>query len=71
MTYTLLALFLLTGDTYVERDGLSLQSCAGHAAMARQEFLAVLPKLNKKIGEVRWHCVPEKTLTKRLTEQRR
>lgn len=70
MTYTLLALFMLTGDAYVERQGLSLQGCAGHAAMARQEFLAVLPKLNKRVGEVRWQCVPERSLRRVERDER-
>lgn len=69
MTYTLVALFLLTGGIYIERDGLSLQSCAGHAAMARQQYLAVLPQLNEKIGEVRWQCLPERSLARRATDQ--
>ncbi len=41
MTYTLLAIFLSSGNVYVERTGLSLQSCAGRAAMARQEADAI------------------------------
>jgi hypothetical protein len=59
MAYSLIAFFLLTGDSYVEQQGLSLQSCAGQAAMARQAYLAVLPKLNSRIGEVRFLCVAE------------
>ena len=69
MSYTLVALFLLTGDVYVERSGLTLQGCAGHAAMVRQEMLAVLPKLNKRIGEVQYRCVPERLLVRRTTDQ--
>lgn len=59
MTYTLIALFLLTGDAYIERGGLTLQACAGHAALARQQYLAVLPKLTPLIGEVQYLCVEE------------
>lgn len=60
MTYTLVAFFLLTGDAYIEREGLSLQSCAGQAAMSRQQFMNALPKLNGRIGEVRYLCVPDR-----------
>lgn len=59
MTYALLALFVLTGETFVERQGLTLEGCAGQAALARQQYLAVLPKLDPRIGEVRFLCVPE------------
>ena len=69
MSYTLIAIFMLSGDFYVERTGLTLQGCAGHAAMIRQEMLAVLPKLNKRIGEVQYRCVPERTLVRRATDQ--
>lgn len=68
MTYSLVALFLLTSDTYVERENLSLQSCAGHAAMARSQMLVVLPQLNKRIGEVRYLCVPERSLARTATD---
>jgi uncharacterized membrane protein len=54
-TYTLLAVFLLTGDAYPERTNLSLQQCAGHAAMARP----LAAELYQYIGEVRYLCVPE------------
>ena len=60
MTYTLIAFFLMTGSAYVEQQGLTLQACAGQAAMARTEYLSVLPKLNKKIGEVRFLCVSDR-----------
>lgn len=56
ITYTLLAVFLATGDSYPERTGLSLQQCAGHAAMTRQ----MTQELYQFIGEVRYLCIPEK-----------
>jgi hypothetical protein len=56
MTYTLVALFLSTGAAYVERTGLTLEKCAGLAAMVRQQ---ILPDLEQKIGRVQMHCVPE------------
>ena len=55
VTYTLLALFVLTGDMYPERTGLSLMQCAGHAAMTRQ----MTQELYGAVGEVRYICVPE------------
>jgi len=57
MTYTLVAIFMATDATYVEREGLSLQACAGRAAMARMEYLR--DGLDKLVGEVRWYCIPE------------
>lgn len=65
MTYTLLAVFLLTGDTYPERTNLSLQQCAGHAAMTRTQTV----ELYQYVGEVRYLCVPEKSLARSTTEQ--
>ena len=59
MKYTLLAYFLLTGDAWIEREGLSLQSCAGHAALARTALMADLPKLNPVLGDVRFVCLPD------------
>lgn len=56
ITYTLFAVFLATGDAYPERTGLSLQQCAGHAAMTRQQTA----ELYQFIGEVRYLCIPEK-----------
>lgn len=61
-TFSLIVVFTLTGMTYVEREGLTLQGCAGRAAMARQEMLSVLPKLNSRIGEVRYLCIPERVV---------
>jgi hypothetical protein len=55
MTFTLLAVFLALGQSYPERTGLSLQQCAGHAAMARTQAR----ELYTFIGEVRYLCVPE------------
>lgn len=60
MSYTLIALFLLSGESYVERSGLSLQGCAGHAAMARQQMLEA--DLILRVGEVQFYCVPERTV---------
>jgi hypothetical protein len=60
MSYTLIALFLLSGESYVERRGLSLQGCAGHAAMARQQLLEA--DLVLRVGEVQFYCVPERTV---------
>lgn len=59
ITYTLVALFVSSGQVYVEDRHLSLQACAGRAAMARQQYLSVLPLLDEKIGPVEWRCVPE------------
>lgn len=69
MTYTLVAYFLLTGGVYVERDALNLQACAGQAAIIRQQFLGSLPKLNRRIGEVRYLCIPERSIARRATDQ--
>lgn len=66
MTYSLIAIFLATGDVYVERRGLSLQSCAGRAAMARQESEG----LQSRIGDIQYRCAPERSLARRVTEQR-
>jgi hypothetical protein len=59
MTYALVAMFLATGHGYVEQPHLTLQACAGRAALARQEMLDVQEKLEKLIGEVRYLCLPE------------
>jgi hypothetical protein len=55
ITYTLVALFVATGESYVERTGLSLQQCAGHAAMTRNET----QHLYQYVGEIRYLCLPE------------
>jgi hypothetical protein len=48
-------LFIATGAVHTERTGLTLQACAGQAAMAR---MAVdIPKLKSRIGEVRFLCI--------------
>lgn len=60
MKYALVALFLSTGESYVERDNLSLQQCAGWAAMTRQETA----DLYQYIGEVRYLCVPKDNPTR-------
>jgi hypothetical protein len=66
MTYTLIAIFLATGQTYIERPGLSLHTCAARAAMARQEASEVF----QFVGEVKYHCVPERSLARSETEMR-
>lgn len=63
MTYALVAFFVASGTYYIEQRGLNLQACAGQAALSRMEYLAVLPKLDEKIGEVQWRCVPERLMT--------
>ena len=55
MRYSLVAFFLTTSDFYVERTDLSLQQCAGHAAMIRAQTV----ELYQYIGEVRYLCIPE------------
>lgn len=55
MTYVLVAVFVLTGQAYVERRGLSLQECAGRAAMLRQETEHIF----EHVGDFRYLCVPE------------
>lgn len=64
MTYSLVAIFFFSGDVYVERTGLSLQACAGRAAMARQEAEVLMPR----IGEVEYRCEPERSLARTVTE---
>ena len=59
MSYALVAMFLATGDAYVEQRGLSITECAGRAAMVRQEMMPVMPLLQGLIGEVRYLCIPE------------
>jgi uncharacterized membrane protein len=54
-TYTLIAFFVALNQSYPERTNLSLQQCAGHAAMARP----LAAELYQYIGEVRYLCVPE------------
>lgn len=54
MTYTLVALFIASGAIHTERTHLSLQACAGQAAMAR---MAIPPSLTAKIGGVRFLCI--------------
>ncbi len=51
----LIAYFLTTGEAFVERDNLSLQQCAAHAAMTRADT----SDLYQQIGEVRYLCLPE------------
>lgn len=64
MTYTLLAIFVLSGNVYVERTGLSLQGCAARAAVARHDA----DVLAGVIGEVRYQCQPERPLARSSTD---
>jgi hypothetical protein len=57
VTYELITLFVLTGKVYVERDELTLQQCAGFAAVERTRLLEV-PQLSELVGEVRYLCRP-------------
>lgn len=57
MTYTLVVIFLTTGKAYIEAQGLSLQACAGQAALHRQ--MTDIPKLTAKIGPHRYICIKE------------
>jgi len=63
-TYSLIAFFVLTGHGYVERDGLTLQGCAGQAAMARAAMLDVQEELENRVGEIRYLCMPEYSLAR-------
>lgn len=51
--YYLVAIIVATGDVYIERDNLTLQQCAGLAAMIRQETKGV----EGYIGEVKYQCL--------------
>lgn len=64
--YTLIVIFLLTGHAYVEREGLNLHSCAGQLALARRAYLEVQAKLNPKVGEIRFLCLPEEEARARV-----
>lgn len=55
MRYALIAFFIATGEQYTERSNLSLEQCAGHAAMTRQ----MTAELYQFVGEVRYLCIPE------------
>ncbi len=55
MKYTLVTLFVLTGQEYVEEKGLSIQECAGRAALLRMETEAVAEHVEDFI----YKCVPE------------
>jgi len=59
MTYALVALFLLTGQTYVEQRGLTLATCAGRLALLRTATLSDLVVMEPRIGKVQYRCVPE------------
>ena len=58
MTYALIAIFVLSGNAYMERGGLSFEACAGRAAMARADLNGDA-QLMAEIGKVRFICVPE------------
>ena len=55
MTYALVVFFVLTGESYVDRTGLSLHQCAGQAAMSRIET----KDLERHIGEIKYFCAVE------------
>lgn len=55
VTYALVILFLVNGESYVERRGLTLQECAGRAAMIRLQTEG----LQRFIGEIRYYCIEE------------
>ncbi|MEN6302219.1 MAG: hypothetical protein ABFD96_05800 [Armatimonadia bacterium] len=55
LTYTLVAVLLSSGAAYPERTGFTLLTCAGYAAMARQQAAPLEPL----IGAVRYLCIPE------------
>lgn len=59
MTYALVVFFTLTGQQYIERQHLTLQECAGHAALGRQQILPVQDEIEALVGEVRYLCVEE------------
>jgi hypothetical protein len=61
MTYALIVVFTLTGQSYTERNNLTLNQCAGHAAMARQQLLNVQERLEALVGEVRYLCIEERS----------
>ena len=60
MTYMLVVVFTLTGKAYIEQRGLSLQACAGQAALHRQ--ITDIPKLRARIGDHRYLCIEESKL---------
>jgi hypothetical protein len=55
ITYILVAVFMQTGQSYIERDGYTLHQCAAEAAMARTDAKALLDR----VGEIRFLCIPE------------
>jgi hypothetical protein len=55
MTYMLVAFFVATGQQYTEMKGLSLQECAGRAAMRRWQT----EELFHLVGEVQYRCKKE------------
>lgn len=59
MKYVLLAIFTLTGDEYVQHRDLTLQHCAGRAAMERMAFEQVLKETGGRIEDMRFECRPE------------
>ena len=55
ITYMLVSVFVMTGESYVERRGLSLQECAGRAAMIKLETEEIF----EHVGDFRYFCLPE------------
>lgn len=49
----LVALFLETGETYVERKNLSFEGCAGYAAILKQQTM----EIEAKVGEIAYVCL--------------
>jgi hypothetical protein len=47
---------------------LSLQGCAGLAAMERQALLPVQEELENRVGEIRYLCLPEYSIARRATD---
>jgi len=64
MLYTLVVIFLAKGALYIEQRHLTLQHCAGQAALARMQYNDALPQLDSKIGPVQYRCYPELVLSK-------
>lgn len=55
MTYILVSVFVLTGQSYIERKNLTLYQCAGQAALLRQETEEIF----EHVGDFRYLCLPQ------------
>lgn len=60
MLYALVLILVDRGTLHVEQRHMSLQSCAGRAAMLRIEMEPVMDKLTKSIGRFEYRCMPER-----------